>query len=186
MNIFFLDYDPIKAAQMLCDKHVGRGQDACGKKEAGKMIVESAQMLANCYPLERLAESDCPRTQKKTARKHSYFNHPCSKWVRKSIHNYYWLLEHAMAQVDEKQYRGGSNHFCSDFINWCFDNKPNLPEIDPTKPAQAMPEDYQNINPVTAYRDYYYYDKYKGYITDSIDMKWTIREQPEWWKNYET
>ena len=34
MNIFYLDKDPIKAAQMSCDKH------------CVKMIVESAQMLS--------------------------------------------------------------------------------------------------------------------------------------------
>ena len=33
MNIFYLDRDPVKAAQMSCDKHVV------------KMILESAQML---------------------------------------------------------------------------------------------------------------------------------------------
>ena len=33
MNIFILDKDPMKAAMMLCDRHVP------------KMIVESAQML---------------------------------------------------------------------------------------------------------------------------------------------
>ena len=33
MNIFYVDRDPVKAAQMMCDKHIV------------KMILESAQML---------------------------------------------------------------------------------------------------------------------------------------------
>ena len=33
MNIFFLDKDPVKAAQMQCDKHVV------------KMVLETAQMV---------------------------------------------------------------------------------------------------------------------------------------------
>ena len=51
MNIFVTDKDPVVAAQNLCDKHIN------------KMIVESAQMLANAFSLERQAESDCPRSQ---------------------------------------------------------------------------------------------------------------------------
>ena len=39
MNIFYLDKDPIVAAEMSCDKHV------C------KMIVESAQMLSTAHRL---------------------------------------------------------------------------------------------------------------------------------------
>ena len=37
MNIFILDKSPVKAAQMLCDRHVP------------KMIVESAQMLSTIH-----------------------------------------------------------------------------------------------------------------------------------------
>ena len=35
MNIFYVDQDPVKAAQMMCDKHII------------KMILESAQMLCS-------------------------------------------------------------------------------------------------------------------------------------------
>ena len=37
MNIFVLDRDPYKAAEMMCDKHVV------------KMILESAQMLSTAH-----------------------------------------------------------------------------------------------------------------------------------------
>ena len=37
MNIFILDEDPRKAAQMVCDKHVN------------KMIIESAQMMSTVH-----------------------------------------------------------------------------------------------------------------------------------------
>jgi hypothetical protein len=37
MNIFYLDKDPIKAAEYSCDKHVV------------KMILESAQMLCTAH-----------------------------------------------------------------------------------------------------------------------------------------
>ena len=35
MNIFYVDQDPVKAAQMMCDKHIIN------------MILESAQMLCS-------------------------------------------------------------------------------------------------------------------------------------------
>ena len=35
MNIFYVDQDPVKAAQMMCDNHII------------KMILESAQMLCS-------------------------------------------------------------------------------------------------------------------------------------------
>ena len=37
MNIFYIDKDPVIAAQMMCDKHVV------------KMILESAQMLSTAH-----------------------------------------------------------------------------------------------------------------------------------------
>ena len=37
MNIFHLDNDPIKAAQMMCDKHIV------------KMIVEYAQLMSTAH-----------------------------------------------------------------------------------------------------------------------------------------
>ena len=64
MNIFATDSNPIIAARNLCDKHIN------------KMIVESAQMLANGFSLERLAQDDVPRNQKGEPRTHGYSKHP--------------------------------------------------------------------------------------------------------------
>ena len=46
MNLFILDKDPVKAAQLQCDKHVV------------KMIVESAQMLSTVH---RMLDGDLKR-----------------------------------------------------------------------------------------------------------------------------
>ena len=73
MNIFVLDKNPIRAAKMACDKHVV------------KMILESAQMLCSVQP-----EGTAPY-------KRSFYNHPCTKWVRESDANYDWLIEHGLA-----------------------------------------------------------------------------------------
>jgi hypothetical protein len=50
MNIFYLDHDPVKAAQMMTDRHVV------------KMIVESAQLL--CTNLRMLDGTETTRKSK--------------------------------------------------------------------------------------------------------------------------
>jgi len=83
MNIFFVDIDPGKAAQSLCDRHVN------------KMITESCQMLSAC-----LWHYDIEAPYKKV-----HYNHCSTRWVRASSHNYYWLLSHLEALILEFDYR---------------------------------------------------------------------------------
>ena len=56
MNIFCIDENPIQAARWLCDIHLS------------KMVVESSQMLANCFTSETL--EDAPRAKSGNVRKH--------------------------------------------------------------------------------------------------------------------
>jgi hypothetical protein len=166
MNIFFLDENPIIAAQSQCDKHVN------------KMVAETAQILSNCYTLERMAESDCPRTQAGSPRKHSYPHHPCCKWVQKSFDNWQWLVTHGLGLEMERLYRGFQPHFSANFIKWCNKNKPVFTELDFTAPPQAMPEEFKDSCPVIAYRRYY-----TEYKSKHIDMQWSkTRRPPTWFK----
>lgn len=164
MNIFVIDSNPRISAQHLVDRHVV------------KMILESAQILSNCFTLERLAELDCPRTQKGTVRKHSYPNHPCCKWVKESKFNMLWLINHAIAMDIERMERFKKDipHFSTDFIKWCAINIDDsiVPDNIPTPFAQAMPKEYQNTDPVVAYRNYYREGKKHLH-------KWT-RNKPSW------
>lgn len=175
MNCFMLDSDPVLASQAMADIHCGSGPNIHGKKFGGKMIIESGQMLANAYSLDRLATGDCPKTKRGTPRKHSYIHHPVSKWVLESLTNWEWLLEHAKALVREKQYRGGDRHFTADFIDWCGNNLPSLPEKGFTPPALAMPEEYRTSSFVESYRNYYREDKI------NLGLTWTKRNKPDWW-----
>ena len=68
MNIFKLDESPVVSAKYACDKHVV------------KMILESAQMLCAVHP-----EGTAPY-------KRSFYNHPCTKWVRESNLNIFILF----------------------------------------------------------------------------------------------
>lgn len=182
MNIFFLSYDPKQAAEFLVDKHVN------------KMILESCQMLANCYSEKMLSREDCPRTKKGTIRKYSYYNHPCSVWVRKSHGNFYWLLKHANAIIEEKKYRDNKRHFCESFVKWCWKNSPDSIEYNSelTLPAQCF-STYGHLKSdsglfvdiIKAYRKFYTLDKKFDKSGKRMDI-WTKRKRPFWWTNDKT
>jgi len=86
MNLFILDTDPIKAAQLQCDKHVV------------KMIVESAQMLSTVHRMLDGIETRRPSKSGKTmvkywvlpdAREDTFYKavhmyHPCTVWTMQS------------------------------------------------------------------------------------------------------
>jgi hypothetical protein len=172
MNIFVTDKDPYKAAKNLCDKHVS------------KMIVETAQMLANCFSLETLEAQDCPRSQKGNARKHSYSKHPCTIWAAKTKSNMIWLTRHGLAMSREKKFRTDKVHFSEQFIKWCMFNmhRSTVPAGPLTEFAVAISQDqkcrthprFDTLSIVEKYREYYNHDK-------SRFAKWTKREAPSWY-----
>ena len=95
MNLFVLDRDPVKAAQLQCDKHVV------------KMIVESAQMLSTAH---RMLDGEMQVTRTKTGRKGRHYklegeletllykavhyHHPCTVWTMQTNNNYNWHYVH--------------------------------------------------------------------------------------------
>lgn len=164
MNIFVLDQDPRVAAIHLVDRHIS------------KMITESAQILSNCFTLERMSRDDCPKTQSGKSRKHSYPHHPCCIWATKSRENMKWVIEHAVAMDIERKSRFNKtdDHFSLSFITWAKDkiDESLAPEIGLTPFAQAMPDQYKHVNAVIAYRQYYKYGKIHLH-------KWT-KNKPTW------
>lgn len=158
MNIFVTDYNPIKAAENLCDKH------------CNKMFLESCQMLANCFSLEDL--KNAPKTQKGTVRKHSYWNHPCSIWTRETYLNFMWLVQHTTEILNQRNIRGYKPHFTEAFFWWVVDNKEkiqlnNKSSRSLTDFAIAINKDqacrqikgFDNFSPLIKYRLYYKLDK---------------------------
>ena len=89
MNIFYVDRDPVKAAQMMCDKHIV------------KMILESAQMLCSAkrkldgtpYYAKTKNGRKIKRYKLENANeeaiiyKAGWLNHPSTQWVMKSAYN---------------------------------------------------------------------------------------------------
>ena len=150
MNIFVLDEDPIQAATMCCDKHIV------------KMILESAQMLCTAYG------EGAPYKQ-------AFKNHPCTKWVQQSQQNFDWLCQHAQAMCAEYERRYKRTHKSQAVISFCS-TLSTLPDIGLTPFAQAMPEQYKDVNAVVAYRNYYIGEKSKIAV-------WKHSTQPSWWSH---
>jgi hypothetical protein len=153
MNIFVLDKDPCKAAQMQCDKHVV------------KMILEENQILSSVHWMLG-GEAPYRLTHK---------NHPCSKWARESKENYEWLITHTEELCKEYTRRYKKIHK-SQYVLEKIKNTPiNIPSIGLTEFPLAMPDDVKTPgNPVKSYRDYYM--KYKKDIA-----KWNHSKKPNWY-----
>jgi len=139
MNIFVLDYDPKKAAKMLCDKHVV------------KMPLETAQLLCSAFDI-----GTAPY-------KRTHFNHPCSIWTRTSKGNFEWLVQHGLALCDEYSFRYGKTHKSRDVISWCSKNKSKIKfkSVKKTPFVLCFDKKYQIGNAVKSYRRYYQCEKRK-------------------------
>ena len=173
MNLFRLDNDPRIAAQHYQDLHVK------------KIVLEAAQLLANCYSPEQL--QNAPKTQLGNVRKHSHVHHPISKWVKESYPNFAWTLIHANELSKEFYFRFGKEHFCKNFIVWCFDNHTSLvPTASATEQPQCFKQYPQCVvpgDPVAGYRNYYRVAKKSFDIRGKIVYAtWTNRKIPEWFK----
>tara|TARA_R110002012_G_scaffold10463_7_gene47884 strand:+ start:672 stop:1136 length:465 start_codon:yes stop_codon:yes gene_type:complete len=151
MNIFVVDEDPEVAARQLCDKHVV------------KMILETAQMLCT-VALEHGFKAPYKKAHPK---------HPCTLWAGKSAANWTWLIDHGLAMSEEYTERYGRTHKSEAVIRWCRTLPIKFPASKLTPFAQAMPQQYKNECPVTAYRAYYHGEK-AGFAT------WKS-EVPKWW-----
>ena len=141
MNIFYLDSDPVKAAQIQYNKHVV------------KMILESAQML--CTAHHHYDNGDYVPYKK------AHYNHPSTIWCRQNIKQYNWLYDHMIALGNEYKKRYNKTHLS---ITKCEDAL----KIEPlgidyngfTQPPQCMPDEFKNECSIKAYWNYYIGEKH--------------------------
>lgn len=178
MNIFKLDNDPIKAAQLQCDKHVV------------KMIVESAQMLSTAH---RMLDGKLETRKTRSGRNGRYyaltderedvlykavhFGHPCTVWTMESRANYVWHYIHFLGLCDEYTYRYGKTHATDKLLkNWLVHIPKNIPDgkLTPFKLAMGSNPECMTEDAVESYRNYYKTKKGR------FAMSWTKREVPEW------
>lgn len=182
MNIFILDKDPVKAAQLQCDAHVS------------KMILESAQMLSTVH---RVLDGRLTRRPSKSGKtmvkywelsddredilyKAVHVGHPCTLWTMESATNYMWHYEHYCALHDEFMYRYDNTHKSFTDLHETLVALPNnipLASQTPFKLAMgASPECIDSSDPVGSYRKFYQTKQHR------FKMSWTKRSIPEWFE----
>ena len=170
MNVFYLDHDPVKAAQYHNDKH------------CVKMVTETAQLLCNALRHRGWDEDWMYRM--------SHKHHPCSLWTI-DWNNFNWLCQLGLALSDEYTYRFGKIHKSQAIIEKCYDvmKESHYLHSDHETPALAMPDEYKDKDPVIAYRNYYLGDK-QYYVVNNkktgevkkVRFAWAKgRPAPHWW-----
>jgi hypothetical protein len=163
VNIFVLDSNPIIAATYQVDRHIV------------KMPTETAQMLCIAHTITK-SGFDIPRNW--SPRGHWY--HPCSKWVRESLSNYYWLVLHGLALCETYKFRYNKSHHHASrrIIVWAAERAPPIPDVGLTAHALAVPDYLKSMfeDEVEIYREYY--RKHKQHLA-----KWRNRQPPEWFNH---
>ena len=178
MNIFYLDHDVYKCAEMHNDKHTV------------KMILEYAQLLSTAHRvLDGTITIGLSKTGRKTKRyvlsdnresalySATHINHPSAVWVRQSTENYIWLANLLIALCEEYTHRYGKTHkverdgLCYVLLksvphnigNSCF-----------TQPTPAMPDNVKIPgDSIASYRNYY--------INNKVHLaNWKKRNIPSW------
>ena len=175
MNIFYLDHDVTKCAEMHNDKHVV------------KMILEYAQLLSTAHRvLDGVQFTGVSKTGRKQTRyvlsgsresvlySATHINHPSAIWVRQSDKNYSWLFDMFQALLEEYTYRYGKTHAC-DRLVWALEVRPNnIPRGNFTEPTPAMPDEVKIAgDSIKSYRNYYI--NHKMHLAS-----WKKRQVPEW------
>jgi hypothetical protein len=178
MNLFFLDSDPVTAASLYCDEHLG------------KIRLEASQMLSTAYHLSphvTVEEKDglC-YVQGNRIYKKAFVNHPTCVWVRTAKSNFDWALEHLKA-LQKIWVATGNNGDITDIMITSFSRTRSLLRLPQgmTDVPLAMYEEvkakYKSKEPlavaVQAYRDYMCAKVFKN----NKRPTWTINKQPEWY-----
>ena len=177
MNVFRLDDDPVKAAQLMCDKHVV------------KMVIEYGQLLSTAHRvLDGELYLDKTKNGSKIKRwrvtesareellyKASHVNRPSNIWCRENDKNYRWLYKHFKATAKEYEHRYGRVHATYDKLSgmlWFAPKNSKQTAYESVMP-QCMPDECKRDSVVDGYRTYYVQEK-------KYFAKWTKRETPTW------
>ena len=180
MNIFYLDHDVRKCAEMHNDKHTV------------KMILEYAQLLSTAHRV--LDGEQTPWFTTAAGRKKrewmlyddrqnilyaaTHLNHPSAVWVRQSTENYLWLSNLLVALCEEYTHRYGKTHKV-ERDGLCFVLLKNVPANIGNKgwsePTPAMPDEVKIPgDSIASYRNYYINNK-------SHLANWKKRSIPQWY-----
>ena len=186
-QIYFLDRDPMLAAQYHMDTH------------CSTMIVEHAVLLSTVHRLlDGNQHGTLPDSRDKVLyqTRVQYKDHPVTDWVKSNVDNYRWLHDHLHFLIGEYRYRYGNMPHAAERLlpylldapyNIHIDDIADLPIIDMLvdtpydllpmiPPPQCVPEECKREDFVEAYRDYYI--NKLGHLGS-----WVIRGKPPWWQD---
>jgi hypothetical protein len=178
MNIFYLDHDVTKCAEMHNDKHVV------------KMILEYAQLLSTAHRILDGVEStvlsesgrkkkvwQLPDNRDGVLYSCTHANHPSAIWARQSDKNYDWLFAMFQALMTEYTHRYGKVHATSRLEMYLAQTPKNIPQKPFTQPTPAMPDEVKVPgDSIKSYRNYYIINK-------PHLASWKKRNKPEWYAN---
>ena len=183
MNIFFLDKNVTKCAQMHNDKH------------CVKMILEYSQLLSTAHRVldgkETIGKTASGRKAKRWVLNNerdsilysaTHINHPSAIWVRQSNSNYTWLHSLLVELCSEYTYRYGRVHKCqfSGLVETLKQLPTNIPTEEFTEPTPALPEKYKDKeSSIISYKNYYIFEKqhlasWKGKINSRTPPNWFV------------
>jgi hypothetical protein len=162
LNIFRLDWDPVKSAEYHVDKHVV------------KMIVEYAQLLSTAHHKLGTVYSDL-----EIYRSISNPGHGACVWTCQTSGNYKVVYKLMMAVLDEYTYRYDKIHKVrSDGMDVRLRKLPiNIPIGPMTPQILTMPDDCKIGDAVSSYRRLY--ATHKQHL-----LRWTSRPMPEFLRDY--
>ncbi len=163
MNIFYLDHDVTKCAEMHNDKHTV------------KMILEYCQLLSTAHRyldgLEVIGKTKTGRNAKRWILNDerndilysaTHIHHPSAVWCRKNAANYEWLHKLLVALCKEYTYRYGKIHKCQStgLVDALAQLPNNIAREQFTQPTPAMPDEVKIVgDSVASYRNYYLMNK---------------------------
>tara|TARA_R110000772_G_scaffold148811_2_gene259388 strand:- start:7770 stop:8324 length:555 start_codon:yes stop_codon:yes gene_type:complete len=170
VNVFCLDKDPRKSAEMMCDKHVV------------KMILESCQILSAVLDVNYIDEYRGKTDVKPSFQlgcpgyPPAHVKHPSTLWAIESKGNAKWLIKHLRALNMEYTKRYMKTHKLAgctmiyeaqlQYLKFSKERK--------TKFTQAITnKKWHNKDSIEAYRTYYNMEKF-------IFAKWKLGNIPEW------
>ncbi len=167
MQIFFLNEDPQKCAQELCDKH------------CIKMPTETAQILSTVWKLSDPILYEQFYLNGWVYKPIKNYKHCSIRWVMQSRENYWFCVLLLIELCEEYTFRYKKIHYCSKFIrHFAFDMpEPSLPKrefVPMGKEFQAIPIELKDDDPVVAYKAYYLRDKMRFAVWNKG------REKPSW------
>lgn len=179
MNIFYIDEDPRQCAEWMVNRHI------LSQIRESALMLSTAHRVLDGIEVQIELEKDGKVRKKKVwvlddERNESLYNaghinHPCTVWVRQSVENYNWLVDHLHALGQEYTYRYGKRHATIERCFYPLQSPPfGLRDWDWTQPPSVMDSGYiVGDNPIDNYRNYYRVGKANLHV-------WKNRQPPTW------